>query len=331
MTNWQDPAVIAAEGQALIKLSFAMIGIYFWEFLISFHFDWEYITRQRRFRLAMILYFLNRYIMLIVLITLTIVFSVTSKINCDPIYKFMTIGGNFAVALASANLSVRMVAVWNMNRWLAIATVLANLGLWGIICTGTQISAAWQDGAGCVITHTDNVTITALYAYSVALDLSVLVLTAYKLFTTMRHRDASHLVKILFRDGLIYFVTAFLLNVIVTTFDALDLNPIMSIIFNVPSAVFVTIAATRAVRNLQRYVAPVDIYGSNRVNASILPLSSQRSPFHKNTIISSRPNGDGVHVQMETFTVRDDQHITFAIDSDATEESENPKICGNAV
>lgn len=95
-------------------------------------------------------------------------------------------------------------------------------------------------------------------------DFIVLALNAYKLLlgsnnsmtTTM---GSSRLGKLLFADGLMYFIIAlvgfhspyendltwqfarFLSNLLATVFMLLNFNAIMSIIFNVPAAVFSTV------------------------------------------------------------------------------------------
>ena len=90
-------------------------------------------------------------------------------------------------------------------------------------------------------------------------DLVVLILTTVKLVFPGGRRSA--LMKMLFRDGLIYFVIAYVLsrpggdteqatdgrsfsfvaNLIATVFMLLNLNAIMSVIFNIPAAIASTV------------------------------------------------------------------------------------------
>jgi len=70
----------------------------------------------------------------------------------------------------------------------------------------------------------------------------------------------------------------------------LDLNQIMSVIFNVPAAILSTIVASRAVRRLTNFTNQgPEVYGS----------STHALPVHPTTQTRSQA---GVHVQMETFT-----------------------------
>lgn len=95
-------------------------------------------------------------------------------------------------------------------------------------------------------------------------DLVVLVLNAYKLLGINSKNQgfgASRIAKMIFEDGLIFFFIAyaknnstvteleltpvifrFLANLLATVFMLLDLNQIMSVIFNVPAAVASTVS-----------------------------------------------------------------------------------------
>ena len=108
-----------------------------------------------------------------------------------------------------------------------------------------------------------------------AFDLFVLILTGYKLafpISSGRASSRSTLVKMIFGDGLIFFIVAFLANMIATVshsidltisttsylfqiFMLLNLNAVMSIIFNVPAAIASTIVALRAVRRLTNFTS----------------------------------------------------------------------------
>ena len=73
---------------------------------------------------------------------------------------------------------------------------------------GVLLKAAWnQTGQGCVITQTDTTILAATFIYSMCFDLVVLLLTAIKLAFFGSQR--SHLMNLLFRDGLIYFIIAY--------------------------------------------------------------------------------------------------------------------------
>lgn len=71
-------------------------------------------------------------------------------------------------------------------------------------------------------------------------DFTVLCLTGWKLVInapSSKVMGRSKLVVLIFGDGLIYFFIAFLSNLLATIFMILNLNPVMSIIANVPAAI----------------------------------------------------------------------------------------------
>jgi len=127
-------------------------------------------------------------------------------------------------------------------------------------------------------------------------DFVVLILTGYKFFSPAAGR--SKLVVLIFNDGLVYFVIAFLVNLIATAFMLLNLNPVMSIIANVPAAIASTIVAGRVVRRLNNYTSTgAGLYPSTQ--GSTVAFRSGVSGFRgkRSTTILK----DGVHVHMETF------------------------------
>jgi hypothetical protein len=68
------------------------------------------------------------------------------------------------------------------------------------------LRAAWVPGRGCVITYTDNTVLTATYIYTMIFDFIIMSLMAVKLFKT--NTGSSRLRKLIFGDGLIYFIVA---------------------------------------------------------------------------------------------------------------------------
>ncbi|KAI0784015.1 hypothetical protein C8Q75DRAFT_406595 [Abortiporus biennis] len=311
MTDWSDPAVQEAEGAALTKMSYVICGVYFWEFVITLDFDWEYISGRRKFRWPMTFYFLNRYAALIAYAVLVAVISATGPVNCNALWKTCTIAGNLCVSFACANLSVRMMAIWEQNKFVAIPIGILNLGLFGVICSGNQITSQWIDGQGCVVTKTNHTILIVMYSWALALDSIVLALTVYRLMlsgSAKGYKSHSQLVRLLVRDGVLYFLIAFVSNIVVVVFDGLALNSVMSTITNIPGACFVSIAAMRAVRNLQIHILPVDMFNSTKNKASSggpdpsVIRFQRRPPTKPNDFITTT---EGVHVQMDTFIARD--------------------------
>jgi len=163
---------------------------------------------------------------------------------------------------------------------------------------------------GCVITETHNSILATIFIYSMCFDLCVLLLNVYKLAGVREPAERmigkSRLAHLIFRDGLIYFILAFIANFLATVFMVMNLNPIMSVIFNVPAAVFSTIVACRAVRRLTGFTQNgAEVYSSQSGQVGFKgPATMARgvASRHVQRTAVGAQSGVGVHVQMETFT-----------------------------
>ena len=119
-------------------------------------------------------------------------------------------------------------AVWSQAWYIVAPLVCVILGQWALLLNGMfslrgplvmaltegddegiLLNAAWAPGQGCAITKTRNTILAATFIYTMCFDFAVLVLTAAKLgvMNTSR-RDRSKIVKLIFEDGLIYFMVA---------------------------------------------------------------------------------------------------------------------------
>ncbi|CAL1708517.1 unnamed protein product [Somion occarium] len=206
-----NPIREANERDAYSKLVHVTAGLYFWEFFTSLDFDWTFLTGKRRLKWPTVVYFLNRYCFLAALISLMYAQDITTTVQIDCRVVY-------DIVQVTGNMSVGLSSMTFALRTAAIYGLLfcklANSGSTG-------------------------------YREKVA--------SIYKLETKLISRMAqkSQTVTMLFRDGLIYYIVALLGNVLVAVFELLDIDPIFDVMFNMPSIAIMTIAATRAVRNLQ--------------------------------------------------------------------------------
>ncbi|KAL4246698.1 hypothetical protein ABKN59_009038 [Abortiporus biennis] len=300
MVNWVSPAEIAKDGLSFDRLMHALLGLYIWEFMTSLDFDWDFISGKKKFRWPMVFYFAGRYFLLFALIGIAIALNVTEEVNCQALYTYNQVFGNASIGLASINLSLRTMAVWSQSKVVVIPLILIIMGHWSLLLHGVLLKATWLDGA-CVITNTDNKILAGSFIYSMAFDFVVLILTAAKLAFPTKKSQRSRLTTLIFGDGLIFFIIAFLANLLATTFMLVNLNPVMSIVANVPAAIASTIVACRAVRRLTNYQSPgAEVFASTQ--ASTLAFTrSGRSRLTSAPTFSVDKKLDGVHVQMDTF------------------------------
>lgn len=95
----------------------------------------------------------------------------------------------------------------SLATWYRICNPRVQLAFWNFfLLIGVLMKAIWIPGQGCTITQTDSKLLAATFIYSMAFDLLVLILTAYKLLYPATGR--SRLVELIFNDGLIFFVIA---------------------------------------------------------------------------------------------------------------------------
>ncbi|KAH9934540.1 uncharacterized protein BXZ73DRAFT_45839 [Epithele typhae] len=303
MPDWNSPAELAVDAAAFLKFIHAMAGLYFWEWVTTLDYEWAFITRQKRFHYPAVFYFLNRYSLLFTMIGLLIAEDSTSEINCQALYTFNQITGQAASGLASINLSIRTIALWQNDKRVVIPIVIIILGHWSLILQGVTVTATWQDGVGCVVGGVNNTILAATFIYSMCFDLVILSVSMYKLVVSAR-TGRSQLMSLLFQDGLMYFFIAFLSNMLAVVFILLNLNAILSVIFNIPAAIFSTIVACRAVRRLNNFATKgPEIFSSTG-------HSFRAAPTAGNVVAPTKSDlHHGVHVQMQTFTVADD-HVS---------------------
>ncbi|KAF8903939.1 hypothetical protein CPB84DRAFT_1706679 [Gymnopilus junonius] len=301
MPDWKSTNEVEKDADAFTKLMHALLGLYAYEFFLSLDFEWDFLTGKKRFRWPMIFYFGNRYLLLFAMIGIAISADTSSELNCQALYTFNQLAGDAAVGLASINLSIRTMAIWSQNIYIVGLLVFVIFGHWSLILQGVQLKAEWVAGVGCQITQTNNRILATIFIYSMCFDLTVLLLNTYKLLG-INGPGRSRLTHMVFADGLIYFIIAFLANLIATVFMVLNLNQIMSVVFNVPAAVSSTVVACRAVRRLTNFTqSGPEIYAAtnssnHRVVATAQNVRNMPSLGYKNAVRS------GVHVQMETFT-----------------------------
>ncbi|KAK1225104.1 hypothetical protein PQX77_011973 [Marasmius sp. AFHP31] len=305
MVNWMSEAELKRDAVAFERLMHALLGVYLWEWFTSLGFDWSYIRGKRTFRWPLIFYFLNRYCLLFALIGIAIALNVTEEVDCQSLYTFNQVFGNASIGLASINLSLRTMAVWSQAWYIVGPLVLIIMGHWSLLLHGVLLKAAWIGGT-CQITSTSNKMLAVSFIYTMIFDLLVLSLTAWKLVLnapSSRAMGRSRLVVLIFGDGLIYFIIAFFANLLATIFMLLNLNPVMSIIANVPAAIATTIVACRAVRRLAKFThSGPEMFSSTQASTLAFRNTSKNSGFQRPKVTTTgMGQNEGVRVQMETF------------------------------
>ncbi|KAG8690051.1 hypothetical protein FRC09_012159, partial [Ceratobasidium sp. 395] len=192
-------------------------------------------------------------------------------------------------------LMLRAIAIWSRKTYITTGLLVIALGHWAILFLGVlSVRSAWNPTMNvCVVTGTSTTLLRLVYGYTMAFDLTVLVVSTAGLLRS-GGRQGSDLWKLLFRDGIVYFLVAFVGNAVASVFTILHLNAAMDIMFTVPAAVFSCIVACRAVRRLSEW-AHQDVYVHSRSRSTPGPAVPARKPE------AQRP---GIQITMETYTAQ---------------------------
>jgi len=89
---------------------------------------------------------------------------------------------------------------------MASVVVVTGTLVLNLVSSGVLLKAEWTPG-GCAIIYTNNKILAASFIYGMAFDFLVLCLTAWKLAFPSGGR--SRLITLIFGDGLIYFLVAY--------------------------------------------------------------------------------------------------------------------------
>ncbi|GLB33590.1 hypothetical protein LshimejAT787_0104740 [Lyophyllum shimeji] len=243
--------------------------------------------------------------MLSAFIGLIISLNISTPIDCGALYTFNSWTGNMTILCASTSLMLRTVALWERQRPVIISLGLLCLAHWALLYrTMFIVKAAWDDEmGGCVLTSTSPSLLNITFFFTMGFDLIILIFTAIALLK--KHSARTDLWKLLFHDGLVYFLISFSTNCIPAVLNVLNLNAPMNVIATIPAATVTSIAACRAVIRLLEFSGTSDVYVHSMSNIasshpqirhSMAPYVLPKSPKYA----LKRPE---VHVTTEHITM----------------------------
>ncbi|KAG7448994.1 uncharacterized protein BT62DRAFT_888496 [Guyanagaster necrorhizus] len=225
MVNWSDPTEIAKDSLVFQRLIFAIFGVCLWELFTTCGFEWSLITRRRQFRWPLVIFFfLSRYCILLAFIGLIISLSVTTQFPSQALYTFNGWAGNMTILCASTSLMLRTMALWERRKSVVIPLSLLCAAHWGLLYrTMFIVHAAWEETASaCVVVQTSPGILNVTFFFTMGFDFVILCFTAVALIS--KHTARTDLWKLLFNDGLVYFLVTFSCNCIPAVLNILNLN-----------------------------------------------------------------------------------------------------------
>ncbi|KAL0066145.1 hypothetical protein AAF712_006769 [Marasmius tenuissimus] len=246
--DWHSAHMMTRNADSFSKLLHAFVGLYLWEWFNSLDFEYKLITGRHKFKWPLgddqVFYFLNRYALLGVCIGFMVFLDTKIEAsNCEAMYIFIQAMGSLSMGLACVNLAIRTIAIWKNDRHVVVVLTVIILGHWALILRDIPIvRAKWDGDQGCIFIDNEHNLVTGMYVYAMGIDFIVMCLMAYK--TGIQLNNRTRLIKILVVDGVLYFIIAFLVNLMGVVFSALNLNPIMSVIGVVPATMISTVSSS---------------------------------------------------------------------------------------
>ncbi|KAG8789040.1 hypothetical protein FRC16_001272, partial [Serendipita sp. 398] len=149
--NYNSPDQIARLTNYRTAQTLVLLGIFFWEILVTSPFDWSIITGKRKFRWPMIAYFISRVAVGLHLMAIAVNSQGTEVIPCDNQVWILKITDAIAIWSSSILLILRTLAVWASDRRVMIALSIGAAGLIVVYCLTWQPSVNKFNGKSCVI------------------------------------------------------------------------------------------------------------------------------------------------------------------------------------
>ncbi|TFK51894.1 hypothetical protein OE88DRAFT_1807802 [Heliocybe sulcata] len=255
MVHWKSPSEIATDTEVYARLWPIFMGIYIYDFLQTFWFEWKLVTRKLPFKWPYIPYFVGRY-------SLIVMFGVMNTPefgqpgHCDGRFYVLTISTAFGTGCASLNLAIRTIIIWHRQMVITAIVVLLVLGQWAVLflSAGKFIHTGTGQRYGvCLAEKIYNSELLTCYIYTLIFDLIIL---AGALAGLLKDTPTAHvwrlsdIRRLLVVQGLGYFLITLVINVVSAVFAALKLNPIMDIMLGIPALVISMIASSRCVTGL---------------------------------------------------------------------------------
>jgi len=203
--------------------------------------------------------------------------NTTTPINCQVWVTFTAIFGYMSLAAASLLIVLRVVAIWDKNKIVvAVAASLWVTHVAAMIQSAARLRASWSTALpGCIVFNTDGSKLNMIVFL-----ITDLVLLLTMLGGLLRFRRAvggtCGVGRLLWNQGVIWLLLATAAEVPPLVLIALDLNVPLDLMFQPPSLIALSIAATRMHRSLTDFVVvPTDM------NSNVTQLHCNQTPFNR--------------------------------------------------
>jgi len=254
MVDYNNPVIIAEEFMKITNFWHLVDGIFIWEFFTTLGFEWDVIRGHRPYRWTILVYSITRVATLLSIVLNIVGSDSTTRLYCQVWMTFIAFFTYTAFASASLLIALRIIAVWNMAK----IPLVITMGVWvadvGFLISGTiRIRSAWSHEANFCVPLNLASTKPAVISSLVTDVLLLLIMIGGVFRLRLEAAGAFDLGYILWKQGLIWLFLATVSEVPPSVLMCLNLNEPMSLLFQTPSMVIMSIAATRMYRSLIDY------------------------------------------------------------------------------
>jgi len=278
MTNWNDLILLIAEALAFIKLVHVTAGVYFWEFVLNFDYEYSVITGKRKFNRTVPIYLICRWSTLVAMIMHLLAVDNADEISCQAWATATFIFAYLAFQSASCLIILRIYALWKKNRIVLVTTIAFSLANTAAFFYNIAITRAYRAVSFCDVDHILETRITIFSSFIT--DLVLLSLMLIGVLRWKHARQTGGIWRVMYTQGLIYVVVVTLADIPPVVLISLNLNDVMSGIFMVPSMIIMSIGALRMYRGL---VDSAALNGSPAGVVGIKGLSTKEEIFARPT------------------------------------------------
>lgn len=276
MVDFHNPSVIQNDALAVVKLWHVVDGLFIWEFFITLDYEWSVVRGRRPYRWTIWIYSLTRVCTLIAVALNMLGFDASSPINCQLWVIFELIFAYLAFAAASLLIVLRIIAIWDRNQIavaIAVSAWSTNVGF--LIHGITQLRAVWAPTQGvCAVLNVEssknNIIVTLVT------DVVLLITMLVGLLRLRQHGSMLGLGRLLWRQGLIWLLLATAAEVTPTVFISLNLNDPFNLMFQTPSLIVMSIAATRLYRSLTDFTSFSGSYDTSQSRSGRMAVSDPK-------------------------------------------------------
>ncbi|KAI0264756.1 hypothetical protein BC834DRAFT_882472 [Gloeopeniophorella convolvens] len=292
MTNWQDPTRLAETYLDFIKLEHVLAGIYIWEFFANLHYEWNFVTRKRKWLWTLGVYITARVSTLLFTMMNLIGMDVTKPIDCQVWIVWSLLFSAVALAAGSFLIVVRISAIWERKLSVMVLSMtvwLMNIAFW--IRDIVRARSVWNlQGGGCLYlftVHGRPLSVVTLVTDTILL--GTMLLGLWRKGELVK----SGLWRLLWNQGLTWLTLAVLVEIPMIVMLYMNLNDPWNLMFQTPALMVLVIGSTRMHRALTNWGAVTE-YISNRpagpqTAAPVSGIGFRSAPTETTATIPMRP------------------------------------------